>query len=126
MRLLVDTHLLLLWLSDDKRLPRSARALIADGKNDVFVSAASLWEIAIKSALGRLELRYERLDAAMHANRLIELPITGRHAARTASLPYHHHDPFDRMLVAQSLVEPLNLLTHDKTLAQYSSTVMLV
>ena len=118
--------MLIWWLNDDKRLPKAARALITDGTNSVFVSAASLWEIAIKGALGQIKLQHERLDAAMQTNRLVELPITGRHAAHAATLPFHHRDPFDRMLIAQSIVEPLHLLTHDKTLVQYSSTVMLV
>lgn len=126
MRLLLDTHLFLWWLSADKRLSVAANDVIVDRANEKFVSAASLWEIAIKVALRRLDISHDQMEHAMQANGFAELPITGRHAAQVASLPFHHRDPFDRMLIAQSLVEPLHLMTHDEALTHYSNTVMLV
>ncbi|MBI3606622.1 MAG: type II toxin-antitoxin system VapC family toxin [Nitrospirae bacterium] len=126
MRILLDTHLVLWWLSGDKRMPREADALIADTENEVYVSAASIWEVAIKVALGRMKGDPGAIEAAIIPSGLSELPITGRHAAHVSKLPMHHRDPFDRVLIAQSLVEPMRLLTSDTALARYGELVLLV
>src|SRR5918994_3027491 len=105
MRLLLDTHLLLWAAANSKRLSREARELLEDAGNDVYYSAASIWEIAIKSSLRRKDFRIElpQLLSALPEMGLIELPITAVHAAGVSSLPPIHRDPFDRLLIAQSL-----------------------
>ena len=121
MRLLLDTHLLLWAAANSKRLSREARELLEDADNDVYYSAASIWEIAIKSSLRRKDFRIElpQLLSALPEMGLIELPITAVHAAGVSSLPPIHRDPFDRLLIAQSLTEPLVLLTNDALLERY-------
>ena len=121
MRLLLDTHLLLWAAANSKRLSREARELLEDAGNDVYYSAASIWEIAIKSSLRRKDFRIElpQLLSALPEMGLIELPITAVHAASVSSLPPIHRDPFDRLLIAQSLTEPLVLLTNDALLERY-------
>ena len=121
MRLLLDTHLLLWAAANSKRLSREARELLEDPGNDVYYSAASIWEIAIKSSLRRKDFRIElpQLLSALPEMGLIELPITAVHAAGVSSLPPIHRDPFDRLLIAQSLTEPLVLLTNDALLERY-------
>jgi PIN domain nuclease of toxin-antitoxin system len=128
MRLLVDTHLLLWAVAGSRRLPKSARALVEDPTNEVFFSAASLWEIAIKSALRRSDFKVDLrlLRPALVEMTLVELPVTGAHAQMLATLPPVHKDPFDRMLVAQALAEPLVLLTNDGILADYGDVVKVV
>lgn len=121
MRLLLDTHLLLWAAARSKRLPREARELLENDDNDVYYSAASIWEIAIKSSLRRRDFRIDlaQLLDTLPEMGLIELPITAVHAAGVARLPPIHRDPFDRLLIAQSLVEPLTLLTNDGLLDRY-------
>lgn len=128
MRLLLDTHLLLWAVADSKRLPGEARALLEDAANDVYYSAASIWEIAIKSSLGRKDFRIDIdvLQAALPRIGLTELPVSAAHAAGVGKLPAIHRDPFDRMLVAQSIAEPLTLLTNDAILARYWDGVRVV
>ncbi|RJQ46661.1 MAG: type II toxin-antitoxin system VapC family toxin [Gammaproteobacteria bacterium] len=126
MRVLLDTHVLLWWLKADKRLSKEAEAIIKDPSNAIFVSAASVWEIAIKAALGQIEVDPAAVTEAIAPSGFTELPVTGKHAAEISKLPPHHRDPFDRMLVAQSLLEPMRLLTSDRTLAQYGEMVLLV
>ena len=128
MRLLVDTHLLLWAVASSRRLPRGARALIEDPANEVYYSATSIWEIAIKSALRRKDFRVDvpALLAALARMGFVELPVTGAHAARVVQLANIHRDPFDRLLVAQSVVEPLTLLTNDALLARYGDGVRVV
>ena len=128
MRLLVDTHLLLWAVASSSQLPREARALIEDSANDVYYSAASIWEIAIKSALRRKDFRVDvpALLAALPRMGFVELPVTGAHAARVVQLAPIHRDPFDRLLVAQSIVEPLTLLTNDALLARYWDGIRVV
>jgi len=128
MRLLVDTHLLLWATARSRRLPKEARRLIENPTNEVFFSAASLWEIVIKAALRRPDFRVDvaALGPAFTAMGFAELPVSGAHAERLASLPPVHKDPFDRMLVAQSLAEPLVLLTNDGVLADYGDVVKVV
>jgi len=125
MRLLVDTHLILWAAAKSRRLPKEARRLLEDPANEVFYSAASLWEIAIKAAQRRSDFRVDLalLRPALAAMDFVELPVSGIHAERLASLPPIHRDPFDRMLVAQSLSEPLVLLTNDAALAAYGEGV---
>ena len=126
MRVLLDTHILLWWVMDDRRLPKDAERIIRDPDNSIFVSAASIWEIAIKASLGQIEADPFAIQAAIEPSGFTELPITGKHAAQVAKLPSHHRDPFDRMLVAQSLAEPMRLLTRDATLARYGDIVLIV
>jgi PIN domain nuclease of toxin-antitoxin system len=120
-RLLLDTHLLLWAAARSQRLPREARELLEDDDNEVYYSAASIWEIAIKSSLRRKDFRIDlgQLLATMPEMGLVELPITAVHAAGVTRLPPIHRDPFDRLLIAQSLVEPLTLLTNDTLLDRY-------
>ena len=121
MRLLLDTHLLLWAAANSKRLPHEARQLIEDEKNDVYYSAASIWEIAIKSSLRRKDFRIDlpRLLVTLPEMGLVELPITAAHAAGVTGIPPIHRDPFDRLLIAQSITEPLTLLTNDALLERY-------
>lgn len=124
MRLLLDTQVFLWSLADDPRLGRATRDLIRTRENDVFVSAVSLWEIAITVSLGKLDCNVSDVRSAIPLSGFQELPLTGRHAERVANLPWHHRDPFDRMLVAQALVEPLRLVTADRGLMPYGDVVM--
>lgn len=119
MRLLVDTHALLWWLSDDRKLPKHARDIIANTHNDVLVSSASVWEIAIKAALGRVEIELDDLEDAILRNGFRPLLIEYRHAVTVARLPAVHRDPFDRMLVAQASVEELRIVSHDRVFERY-------
>ena len=125
MRLLLDTQLYLWFIVDSPKLSKQARDTIARA-NDVYVSAASIWEMSIKIALGKLSADETDLVRAIDASGFVELPILARHAAFVASLPPHHRDPFDRMLIAQAIQEPLRLLTADKTLKRYSDLVDVV
>jgi len=128
MRLLLDTQVALWALTDSPRLSSSARELIGTADNQVYYSAATVWEIAIKHALSRGDMPISGVEA----RRLLseagfeELPISSAHAAATEELPAHHADPFDRILVAQSLVEPMRLLTHDRVLTRYGAGVQYV
>lgn len=126
MRLLLDTHVALWALMDDPRLGATARGLIEDRENRVFVSAASLWEIAIKHGSGRGALPFSAEQALRHFTEAGYefLDMRPSHAVVTGTLPPIHGDPFDRMLVAQALTEPMRLLTHDRVLAGYSDTVI--
>ncbi len=128
MKLLLDTHLLL-WASGvPSQLSPAARSLISDPANDLFFSAASLWEITIKSGLGREDfvVNPRVLRRELKDNGYAELAITGEHALAVAELPAIHKDPFDRLLVAQALVEGIILLTADDLVAQYTGPVRLV
>lgn len=126
MRLLLDTHILLWWLKDDPLLPPRAGVLIEDRRNQVFVSAMSMWEIAIKSHLGKLKADVDEVRTAALQSGFQPLPFALDHAVAVARLPQHHRDPVDRALLAQALLEPLNLLTHDEHLAVYGDHVLLV
>lgn len=124
MRLLLDTHALLWWLADDPKLGRAAREAIADPDAIVHVSAASLWEIAIKANLGKLDLGGADLAVEVPANGFVELPIGARHALAAGALPRHHDDPFDRMLVAQAQLEDLVVVSRDPTFPRYGVSVL--
>jgi len=115
---LLDTHILLWWLSDDPLLPRVAREAIASADSEVLVSAATAWEIAIKQAAGRLDAPADLLEA-VEANDFETLPITAAHAIAAGALPPHHSDPFDRMLLAQAGAESLTLISVDIRFPQY-------
>ncbi len=119
MKLLLDSHAYLWWLVDAPELSPPARAAIADPANVVLVSAATIWEIEIKRALGRLEAGTADLVAEIEANRFVELPVGARNAEVAARLPRHHEDPFDRMLVAQCQVEGLVCVSRDRVLERY-------
>ena len=122
MRLLLDTAVFLWAVEDSPRLSASARRAIADPGNTLVFSAASAWEIAIKAKLGALQTAGDPADflaEQMTAWRLVRLDITIEHAAATASLPMHHRDPFDRMLVAQAQIDGLALVTNDPFIAHY-------
>jgi PIN domain nuclease of toxin-antitoxin system len=127
-RLLLDTHIALWALVDSPRLPAKARLLILAPDNEVVVSAASVWEIAIKHGLAKKNMPVSGAEAKSWFTRAgyTLLPVTADHAALVEELPPHHADPFDRILVAQALDEPLRLVTHDPTVARYSDTVILV
>jgi PIN domain nuclease of toxin-antitoxin system len=121
-KLLLDTHVLLWSVSDPDRIASAARAQIEDASNVRLLSAASAWEIATKHALGKLPLRESPQEFLLHASADLvaeELTITARHAVLAASLPNHHRDPFDRLLVAQAMVEGATLVTADHLLPAY-------
>ena len=131
MRLLLDTHVALWAVVADRRLPAKAADLIADSTNEVFVSVASLWEIAIKHALARggpNDMPVSARDAVRYfqASGYTLLDVAPAHAVAVEGLPALHADPFDRMIVAQALSVPLRLITHDARLAGYSDTVIAV
>lgn len=123
MRLLLDTHVLLWCLEEPPRLAAQARLAIESPENMVLVSAASVWEIAIKRALGKLDAP-AHLREAMETTGFEPLAITHAHAEAAGALPRHHDDPFDRMLVAQAQLEGLNLVTRDERLARYEVALM--
>lgn len=118
MRLLLDTRVLLRWLADDAKLGRSARTAIADPGTEVFVSAATAWEISGKRASGKLEAPFD-IAAALADNYFVELPIEVAHAVAAGELSRYHADPFDRLLVAQARLEDLTLVTSDPEIAKY-------
>ena len=124
MKVLLDTHTLLWWLAEDETLSTTARQVIASPKTTVYVSAASAWEIALKKAIGKLQAP-DDLVAALSACRFQHLPVTIEHALYAGSLPRHHDDPFDRMLVAQALMEKLTLVTRDKSIPTYSPALII-
>lgn len=124
MRLLLDTHVLLWWLADDRRLKESERRAIANPDAVVYVSAITIWEIAINRNLGRLDLDLEELDQALQGSGMIELALKWRHAKMTAALPHHHEDPFDRMLVAQAQTEGLTVVSYDKAFKDYDVALL--
>ena len=125
MKLLLDTHLLLCAAGQPDQLSRAARAALEDTENDLWFSAASLWEITIKRGLGRDDFRVDPrvLRRSLRDNGYTELPVTSDHAIGVASLPPLHKDPFDRILVVQSAVEGITLLTVDPLVAQYPGPI---
>ena len=125
MRLLLDTHIFLWCVKDDRQLGKVAREAIADA-TEVYVSSATIWEATIKKAVGKLHADIDELVLAIAGSGYIELPITARHAAAVSRLPEVHRDPFDRILIAQALSEPLRFLTADSILKRYSDLVEIV
>lgn len=128
MKLLLDTHLLLWTAGTPERLSADARALIEAPDNELFFSAASLWEIAIKRSLGRTDFQVDTrlLRRGLLDNGYSELPVGSEHAVEIESLPLIHKDPFDRMLVAQAIVEGILLITSDNLVAQYPGPIRLI
>jgi PIN domain nuclease of toxin-antitoxin system len=125
MRLLLDTHVFLWVVAGSPRLKPAVRNLI-EGAEAVYVSAASIWEVAIKVRLGKLQADPDALADAIGRSGFVELPVSAAHGAAVAKLAPHRDDPFDRLLMAQALVEPLRLVTADDALAKYSDVVMVV
>ena len=128
MKLLLDTHLLLWAAGEPKKLSPKVRRLIADTDNELMFSAASVLEVSIKRALGRADFQVDSrlLRRGLIDNGYVELPVFSAHAVAVEALPPIHKDPFDRLLVAQSLVEGIVLLTSDATVAQYGGSIRLV
>lgn len=124
MRLLLDTHVFLWFVRGSDALPHKARTRIEQA-SAVYVSAASIWECAIKVCAGKFDVDIDMLSAAIEQAGFRDLPITRLHARAVADMPLHHRDPFDRLLIAQAQIEPLVLLTADALLARYSSNVEL-
>jgi PIN domain nuclease of toxin-antitoxin system len=126
MRFLLDTHVLLWALASPKRLPKPIFDLIETTGNEILFSAASIWEIAIKAQLLRMEFGVDAatiIDAARETA-FTELAVTAQHAASVSSLPMHHKDPFDRMLISQAISEPARLITADRALCAYSNDLV--
>ena len=127
MRYLLDTHTFLWWNMDDAQLSSLAKELIADGNNEIFLSAASAWEIAIKTARGRLTLpedptRYVSNRLSLHGFQA--LPVQIHHAVQVYKLPLHHADPFDRLLIAQSQIESMSMISLDIEIRKYEVEVI--
>ncbi len=125
MRVLLDTHILLWVMQGSAQLGPQARTVIDDA-DEVYVSSVSLWEASIKAALGKLKVDMDLLDSRLRETAMLPLPMTWGHAAALRKLPRLHGDPFDRMLVAQAVSEPMQLLTRDAALVAYSPLVTLV
>ena len=127
MKALLDTHAFLWWISDDPRLSEKAREIIADGRNELFFSAASGWEISIKAGLGRLEVPEDLqrfISDQLSRNAIQVLSIYLSHALHTGSLPVHHRDPFDRILISQAILEQIPLLSADPQFSHYPVEVV--
>lgn len=123
MKLLLDTHILLWWLADSSKLSKKLREYIEDSNNLIFVSIASAWEIAIKCSLGKLSAPSDLKDA-LKANGFLPVPINLDHALLAGSLPRHHEDPFDRLIIAQSQIDDLTVLTQDKHFKLYDIEIL--
>ena len=125
--MLLDTHAFLWWIADDRRLSDRAQEIIGDGRNELYFSTASGWEISIKAGLGRLEVP-DDLDQfiadQLSRNAIQALPIYLRHALHTRTLPDHHRDPFDRILVSQAVLEEMPLLSADPQVSRYPVEVV--
>jgi PIN domain nuclease of toxin-antitoxin system len=128
LNLLLDTHVALWAITDSPRLPKKARDLIANPANTVWVSVASLWEITIKYSMGRGDMPVSgaKAKAWFEQSGYQLLNIEAAHVLGVAELPPLHNDPFDRLLVAQALAEPLRLITHDAQVARYSDTIIAI
>jgi PIN domain nuclease of toxin-antitoxin system len=124
LNLLLDTHILLWWLADDRQLSEAARELITNPENAIFVSAVTMWEIWLKHSLGKLQIP-EDFEQALDQEGFESLPLTAAHARRVDTLDWHHRDPFDRMLIAQAQVAGMTLLTADGLLSAYGEAVLL-
>ncbi|MBB5200579.1 type II toxin-antitoxin system VapC family toxin [Glaciimonas immobilis] len=128
MNLLLDTHVALWAITDDPKLSVKARELLSAPRNNIWISAVNVWEIAIKHSLGREVMPISGQEALQYFRQAGYqfLVVEAEHAAIMGELANHHQDPFDRLLVAQALAEPMRLLTHDVTVAKYSDTIILI
>jgi len=127
MKALLDTHVFLWWITDDQRLSSRVREIIADGTNEILFSAASGWEIAIKTRLGRLQLPNDPeifIPEQLELNAIEVLPVQIGHALHVYQLPSHHRDPFDHLLIAQARLEKLPILTADPQISRYPVEVI--
>lgn len=126
MNILLDTHVALWAIADSPKLVKKARELIESPRSTVWISAATIWEIAIKHGLGRGDMPVSAPDALRYFQQsgYRFLPVEPEHAAAVGELASHHADPFDRILVAQAIVEPMRLITHDPIVARYSDTII--
>ena len=124
MRLLLDTHALIWALAQPRRLPARVAASVRDPENSVCLSAASTWEIAIKSTLGKISADVDEIVRAARDAGFDELPISVAHTIRVRQLPLHHRDPFDRVLVAQAIEEGLTVVTHDVAFRAYGAPTL--
>jgi PIN domain nuclease of toxin-antitoxin system len=125
MRILLDTHIFCWWFYEPERFSQETLAIMR-GAERTYVSSASIWEVAIKARLGKIKADPRELFDQIEVNGFLELPVSSRHAVLVAELPMHHADPFDRLLIAQAMSEPLHLLTADAQLRQYSELVIQV
>jgi PIN domain nuclease of toxin-antitoxin system len=123
-RILLDTHVFIWWDDENPALAGELRAAIADPGNDIYVSAASVWEIAIKRRRGKIAFARAGIAEAVARNRFLALPIAPDHAEHAGGLPPHHRDPFDRMLVAQAMLERMVLGTQDALMRPYGISIM--
>lgn len=127
MKVLLDTHTFLWWITDDQRLSTKARTIISNGDNELFLSAATGWEIAIKAQLGRIRLTDKPepfIAEQLSLNGIQSLPIHMSHALHVYNLPNHHRDPFDRMIIAQAQLEDLPILTMDSEIKKYGIRII--
>ena len=118
MKYLLDTHILIWWLDGNKRLPMHVRKILEEQESGLYVSAVTVWEISIKKSLQKLQIRNSFFDE-LKVGQFSELPISFQHAQAISDLPQIHHDPFDRMLIAQAIVEKLTLITTDQDILKY-------
>lgn len=125
MQFLLDTHIYLWWVKNDTQLSKEARSIISSA-DEIYISSASIWEICIKVKIGKLEIDTENLVNGIYEDGFLELPITAQHALTISTLPNLHRDPFDRILIAQALSEPLRFLTADRFLRNYSELVEII
>ena len=131
MKYLLDTHVMLWLFGDRRRIARRQLSMLADPQNEVYVSAASTWEVAIKVAIGKLKLPDEQdaavyLPVSIRRAGLAQLPITAEHTYAVASLARHHNDPFDRLLVAQARAAEMTIVTNDRMIAKYDVPTMMI
>ena len=124
MKFLLDTHALLWWLADDAQLGRQARELVADPGNDVLVSMVSLWEIAVKTRIGKLQADIKEITDAVQQEGFTLLDIGVAHLLTLAGLPMHHRDPFDHLLIAQAITEDATFISEDRNAARYPVRVV--
>jgi PIN domain nuclease of toxin-antitoxin system len=125
MRILLDTHVFLWWVNADAKLSKPAKEIILNA-TEIYVSSASIWEACIKEKIGKLEVDIEKLAKAISESGFLELPITAKHAIEVYRLPDLHRDPFDRIMIAQAICEPLQFLTADKILQSYTDLVRVI
>ena len=124
MKLLLDTHALLWWLADDKQLGRRARELVEDPGNDILISMVSLWEIAVKTRIGKLRAEIKEITDAVQQEGFTLLDIGITHLLTLAGLPVHHRDPFDHLLIAQAIAEDATFMSEDRNAARYPARIM--